>query len=146
MPPYALQGYGAPVVWGANYTDPIAVYGRVTNPNLPPAVVIPVAPMTKPAGSDTPPMGANLKFKVPAETKLYVDGQLAPGTGPERAFYTPALEPGKKYFYDVEAKLVVNGKEVTDKKKVIVEAGANITEEFPKLTAAVTNPDAIAGK
>lgn len=154
MLPYTLHGYNSGVtpVWGAgppvvigDLTNPHAVYGRVVNPNLPPVMTIPVAPMTKP-GSDTPPMGANLKFKVPADTKLFVDGKLAPGSGPERAFYTPALEPGKKFFYEVKAELTVNGKTVTEEKKIIVEAGANITEEFTKLTAALANPDAVAGK
>jgi uncharacterized protein (TIGR03000 family) len=139
MAPYTLQGYNS-------YTDPIAVWGRVTNPNQPPAMVIPVAPMVKPTGPDGMPMGANLKFTVPAATKLYVDGQLASGAGPERAFYTPALEQGKKFFYDVEARLMVDGKEVVEKKQVIVEAGATIKEEFAKLTAAVAAQTAIAGK
>jgi uncharacterized protein (TIGR03000 family) len=151
MAPYRLQGYssgpGQPVILGS-YTNPVSVYGRVTNPNQPPVVTIPVAPMTKPVGSDTQPMGANLKFKVPADAKLYVDGGSTPGTGTERAFYTPPLERGKKYFYDVEAKVVVNGKEVTETKKVIVEAGADLTEEFTKLIAAVAaaDPGAVAGK
>jgi uncharacterized protein (TIGR03000 family) len=153
MAPYTLQGYNSAAVWApgqpvvlGSYTNPISVYGRVTNPNQPPAVVIPVAPMAKPVGSDTIPMSANLKFKVPAEAKVYVDGTLTPGTGTERAFYTPALERGKKFFYDVEAKVVVNGKEVTETKKVIVEAGADLTEEFEKLIAAVAAPNAVAGK
>src|SRR5204863_5433538 len=110
MAPYTLHGYnsGSDVVWGpgfpvvpGNLTNPISVYGRVTNPNQPPVMVVPVAPMTKPMGSDAMPMGANLKFVVPADAKLFVDGKPAPGTGPERAFYTPPLERGKKFFYEV---------------------------------------------
>jgi uncharacterized protein (TIGR03000 family) len=156
MAPYTLHGYnsGTAHAWGPGFpvvlgslTDSTSVYGRVTNPNLPPAVTVPVAPMAKPVGSDSQPMGANLKFVVPAGAKVYVDGNLTPGTGAERAFYTPALERGKKFFYDVEAKVVVNGKEVTETKKVIVEAGADLTEEFAKLIAAVASAnDAVAGK
>jgi uncharacterized protein (TIGR03000 family) len=136
MPPYTLHGYG----------DPYAVYGRTYYPNQPPVMTVPVAPMAKPSGSDTNPMGANLRIKLPADAKLFVDGKPAPGTGPERAFYTPPLEAGKKFFYDLKAELVVNGKTVTEEKKVIVEAGANITEEFTKLTAALAKPDNVAGK
>jgi uncharacterized protein (TIGR03000 family) len=155
MLPYTLHGYNSGVtpVWGAgapvvlgNLTDPHAVYGNVYHPNLPPAVTIPVAPMVKPVGSDAPPMGANLRFKVPAEAKLYVDGKLAPGSGPERAFYTPPLEAGKKFFYEVKAEVVVNGQTVVEEKKVIVEAGASLTETFPKLVAAGEKPDGVAGK
>jgi uncharacterized protein (TIGR03000 family) len=145
MAPYTLHGYNSGVMVG-NLTDPISVYGKVTNPNQPPTMVVPVAPAPKPSGSDAPPMGANLKFKVPAETKLYVDGRLTTGFGPERSFFTPPLEAGKKFFYDVEAKLVVNGKEVVESKKVIVEAGVSVNEEFAKLTAALATPDAVAGK
>jgi uncharacterized protein (TIGR03000 family) len=146
MPPYTLQGYNSGFVPGY-LTDPIAVYGRVTNPNQPPAIVVPAAPAPKATGSDAAPVGANLKFKVPAETKLYVDGRLAVGSGPERAFFTPPLERGKKFFYDVDAKLMVNGKEVVETKKVIVEAGASVSEEFATLIAAArAAADAVAGK
>jgi uncharacterized protein (TIGR03000 family) len=154
MLPYSLHGYnsGATVVWGpgqpviiGNLADPHAVYGRTYYPNQPPVMTIPVAPTPKP-GSDTQPESARLKFTVPAETKLYVDGKLAPGSGTERAFFTPPLERGKKFFYEVKAELVVNGKTITDEKKVIVEAGANITEDFAKLTAAVADAGGVAGK
>lgn len=153
MLPYTLHGYndGAfprygpsfPVV-GHNYTDPYAVWGRTHNVNQPPVVVVPAEP--KKAGSDDKPMGANLKISVPADAKLYVDGKLAPGSGAERAFYTPALEPGKKFFYDVKAELLVGGQVVVDEKRVIVEAGQTVVESFPKLVAAVEKAAAVAGK
>jgi uncharacterized protein (TIGR03000 family) len=154
MLPYTLHGYnsgaahvygpGFPVVIG-NLNNPNAVYGNVYNPNQPPVMTVPVEPMKKPAGSDDKPMGANLKFTVPADTKLYVDGKLAPGTGTERAFYTPPLEAGKKFFYEVKAELMVDGKPVVEEKKVIVEAGSNITESFATLTAAA-KVGSVAGK
>lgn len=155
MPPYTLHGYNSGVtpvygpafpVVGTNLADPIAVYGRVYHPNLPPVMTVPVAPMTKPVGSDGPPMGASLKFKVPADAKLYVDGKLAPGTGPERSFYTPPLAAGQKFFYEVKAELVVGGKTVVEEKKVIVEAGAKLFETFPTLVAAVETASTVAGR
>lgn len=136
----------APFATGC-YGDPFATYGRTYYPNQPPVMTVPAAPppMTKP-GSDAEPMAANLKFKVPAEAKIFVDGKSTPGTGPERAFYTPPLERGKKFYYEVKAEMVVGGKTVTEEKKVIVEAGATVTEEFSKLTAAVAaKPDTVAG-
>ncbi|HEY1190502.1 MAG TPA: TIGR03000 domain-containing protein [Gemmata sp.] len=153
MPPYTLHGYntglagygpGVPVVV-SGYSDPNAVWGATANPNRPPVMTIPVAPMVKPS-SDGNPMGANLKFTVPAETKLFVDGKLVPGTGTERTFYTPPLAEGQKFFYDVKAELVVDKKTVTEEKRVIVEAGANVTETFPKLIAAAAVPTTVAGK
>ncbi len=155
MLPYTLHGYnsgvtpvygpGFPVVPGHSYTDPHAVYGTTSYPNRPAVMTIPVAPMTKP-GSDTPPMGANLRFSLPAQAKLFVDGKPAPGTGAERSFYTPPLAAGQKFFYEVKAELVVDGKLVVEEKKVIVEAGANLTETFPTLVAAVRGATTVAGK
>ena len=48
-------------------------------------------------------MGANLKFQLPAEAKLYVDGRLTMIGGTERAFTTPPLAAGSQFFYDVKA-------------------------------------------
>jgi uncharacterized protein (TIGR03000 family) len=142
MLPYTLHGYNTATpqqVWGAS---PPVVLWNLTNtgagkgdPNKPPVMTVPVAPMTKP-GSDAPP-GANLKFNVPSDAKLYVDGRLAPGTGTERAFYTPSLERGKEYYYEVYTERMVDGQLVTTtKKKVIVESGKAITVEFEELTSA----------
>lgn len=135
MPPYTLHGYNAGGVWGAGppvvpgYADAGQGYG----PNQPPVMSIPVAPPTK--GSDGAPVGANIKFVLPADAKLYVDGKLTPGTGTERTFYTPPLAAGQ-YYYDVKVETVVAGKPVVEEKKIIVSAGASLTEEFGKATVA----------
>ena len=141
MPPYTLHGYNS-----GSLTDPHAVYGNVYHPNLPPVMTVPVAPMAKPVGSDGAPMGANLKFTVPAGAKLYVDGRLAPGTGTERSFYTPPLAAGQKFFYEVKAELAIAGTTIVEEKKVVVEAGANLTETFPTLVAAVAKAGTVAGR
>lgn len=135
MPPYTLHGYNAGGVWGAGtpvvpgYADAGAGYG----PNQPPVMSIPVAPAAK--GSDGAPVGANIKFVLPADAKLYVDGKLTPGTGTERTFYTPPLGAGQ-FFYDVKVETVIAGKPVVEEKKIIVTAGANLTEEFGKAAVA----------
>jgi uncharacterized protein (TIGR03000 family) len=140
MLPYTLHGYnsGGAVIIG-DLANPQAVYGKTYYPNQPPTMTIPVAPMAKPTSSDGQPNGANLRFNVPEDAKLYVDGKLTPGSGPERAFYTPSLESGREYYYEVYTERMVDGKLVaTDKKKVIVEAGKTITVEFEELTGAKT--------
>ena len=115
-----------------------------------PAVVVPVeTPMTKPeakpkTGDES---GANLKFRLPAEAALFVDGRPVAGAGAERTFFTPPLEAGQKYFYDVRAEVRVGGQVVTEEKRVIVTAGVELTESFPKLLAAVGGtPNAVAGR
>ena len=152
MPPYTLHGYnqggtwgpGVPVVWA----DPISVYGRVTNINPVPVPKTEPKPMDPPAPLPEPTkMGAKIKFQVPADARLYVDGKLTVLTGTERAFSTPALVVGEKFFYDVKAELMVDGKPVVEEKRVVVEAGADLTESFPTLFAAAQkNGIAVAGK
>jgi uncharacterized protein (TIGR03000 family) len=138
--PYSAVPVSGPVV--VNYADPWAVYGRV---NPPPAVIVPVdAPPADAKPMETPVapkpkegMGARLKFKVPADAKVYVDGRLTVGGGTERTYSTPPLAAGSKYYYDVKAEVVVGGKPVVEEKRVIVEAGANVVESFPALLKAV---------
>ena len=147
--PYPPMAVAAPV---GNYSDPWAVYGRV---NAPPAVIVPVeasSTETKPMETPVAPkpkegMGANLKFTLPAEAKLYVDGRLTMIGGTERAFTTPPLATGSQYYYDVKAEVVVDGKPVIEEKRILVEAGAPINETFPVLIAAVAGkPTPVAGK
>jgi uncharacterized protein (TIGR03000 family) len=144
MPPYTLHGYNTPgaPVWGAGYPivggcygSPQAVYGNTYYPNPPPAVSVPVTPMTKPSSDNPPGSGANLKFDLPADAKLFVDGKPVANDGMARTFYTPALEPGKNYFYEVHAERTVDGKVVaTEKKQVIVAAGKAVTVSYDELT------------
>ena len=73
------------------------------------------------------------KFRLPAESKLYVDGRLIPVGGTEpRVFTTPQLTPGQKYFYDVKAELAVNGAVVVQEMRVIVESGAHDRGGLPR--------------
>lgn len=135
-------GYAPPGIYGAPY----GVYGQVTVPEAP-APTTPDKPKStepKPADKDKKEakpeegkkVGAQLKFVLPAEAKLYVDGRLTTQEGTERSFTTPPLIPGQLYYYDVAAELNVAGQTVTERKRVIVHAGADITETFSKLFAA----------
>ncbi|MBM3979756.1 MAG: TIGR03000 domain-containing protein [Planctomycetes bacterium] len=146
MPPYTLHGYNTgTATWTAG--APVTIYGRTHSPNPPPVMVIPMIPPAK-TGSDAPPVGANLIFKVPADAKVYVDGKKdpEPGAGTTRAFYTPALATGKKFFYEVEVKVKVKDKEESEKQTVVFESGETKTVEFKKLVAAVEKAGAVAGK
>jgi uncharacterized protein (TIGR03000 family) len=142
-PAVGMATYGAiPMTLNPRYTDPWMVYGRV---NAPPVVVVPTEakptdakPMETPvAPKPKEGMGANLKFQLPADAKLYVDGRLTMIGGTERSFTTPPLAEGSTYYYDVKAEIIVNGKPVVEEKRVRVAAGATITETFPTLTAAL---------
>jgi uncharacterized protein (TIGR03000 family) len=138
MPPYTLH----------NYADPLAVYGRVTNMHPvsnPAAAPVPMIPPVPPA--DDKQTAAKIKFQLPAEARLFVDGKLTLLSGTERAFTTPPLAAGEKFFYEVKAELVVDGKPVVEEKRVVVQAGADLTESFSTLLAAAkTSGNAVAGK
>jgi uncharacterized protein (TIGR03000 family) len=131
------------------WADSTATYGRVTiNPYVTDTPVVPEQKMPEPTKPTEPKMGmgANIKFKVPANTLLYVDGKLTVLTGTERVFTTPPLAIGQKFFYEVKAELVVAGNLVTEEKRVVVESGADLTESFPKLLAASENKSAVTSK
>ena len=119
-------------------TTPETKPGTGTKPETTPEKKPETTPEKKPGGNDG--MGANLKLRVPAEAKIYVDGRLTTGDGTERAFFTPALEPGQKYYYDVKAEVVVAGRVVVEEKRVVVVAGAEVTESFASLFAALGLP------
>ncbi len=134
-------------VWGSMSSGCYGgVGGTIVTPPVmvAPAVTVPVAPATK---AEVKPSGsAQLRLTLPAEAKLYVDGRLVPGAGTERTFYTPALEPGRSFFYDMKAEVEVAGKVVVDEKRVVVRANDNLQESFPKVIAAVASPTELAAK
>ena len=164
---YGCSGgcYGS-AVWGAPaYTTVVgekvisekvvtpAATGGAAMPEVKKTTTDPKGTTTDPKGTTTDPKktggneeGANIKFTLPANAKLFVDGRPTSGEGTERAFFTPPLTAGQKFFYDVKAELVVDGKVVTEEKRVIVAAGDDLRESFPKLFAAAGNPASVASK
>jgi uncharacterized protein (TIGR03000 family) len=77
---------------------------------------------------------ANIIIDVPAGAKLYIDGQLV--NSENRKFHTPKLPKNKKFYYDLKAEMVVNGKPVTEERMIIVKAGDSINERFGALHTA----------
>jgi uncharacterized protein (TIGR03000 family) len=140
-------GYGGPTTYMyPSYSTPVptgaAPYYRVGPVESAPApVVVPPA-----RTDDDKKKGASLKFSLPAGAALFVDGAKTPGEGAERTFFTPPLEAGQKFFYDVRAEVVVDGKTIVEEKRVIVEAGAEVSESFSKMIAAVATASNVAGK
>ncbi len=74
---------------------------------------------------------ARVRVMVPADAKVWFDGQATKQTGADRRFESPALKPGHSYSYDVKAQWRdKNGKEVTRTRHVDVSANANVTVDF----------------
>jgi uncharacterized protein (TIGR03000 family) len=84
---------------------------------------------------------ARLTVELPAAAKLFVDGTAVKGDSASRNFHTPDLPAGKTFYYDLKAEVEVNGKTVTQEKRVIVKAGDAVSESFEKLLAAVKADD-----
>jgi len=76
---------------------------------------------------------------LPKDAKLYVDGVYVPSKSSKRAFNTPKLKPGKKYYYTVKARAVRNGKPVVLKRKIYVSAGTKTYVKFNDMTSVSTS-------
>jgi len=134
--------YSTPILTGAAPFYYVGPSGHSPAP-----VVVPPAKAdeAQPEKKDTK-KGASLKFNLPAGAALFVDGVKTTGDGEERSFFTPPLEAGQKYFYDVRAEIAIDGKTVVEEKRVIVEAGAEVSESFPKMIAAIAAAKVVAAK
>jgi uncharacterized protein (TIGR03000 family) len=80
-------------------------------------------------GKDT----AQITVKLPSDARLYVEDVLCPLTSATRSFETPALDAGQRYYYTLKAEVVRDGQKRTARKRVVVEAGKEITVEFADL-------------
>jgi|SRR5579864_5119149 len=120
-------------VWGATYT-----YSD-TIPFAPPSYIPTKVPETTPPPKKVDGKGgeggARLIIDAPENAKLYIDDKLMKTAAAERLFFTPPLEPGQKYFYDLRVEVEKDGQKVSQSKRVIVEAGATVRESFRNIGA-----------
>jgi uncharacterized protein (TIGR03000 family) len=77
-----------------------------------------------------PPDAARIVVDVPADAKLFVDGQPTKSTASRRVLQSPGLEPGSKYSYLLRAELQRDGRRYQQTKKVAVRAGQETTASF----------------
>ena len=115
-------------VWGANY-----MYSGSTPFSPPSYVPTRVGPAEDAPKPKTTPTSARILIDVPENAKLYIDGQPVKDVRGERMFYTPTLNAGEKYYYDVRIETVKDGKVISESKRLIVRAGDSIRESFKGL-------------
>ncbi|HEV3256310.1 MAG TPA: TIGR03000 domain-containing protein [Gemmataceae bacterium] len=79
------------------------------------------------------PAPATILVSLPAEAKLTVDGAATQSTSSTRTFASPALEPGRDYYYTLKAEIVRDGQTVSTSRRVAVRAGeqTRVTLKFP---------------
>jgi uncharacterized protein (TIGR03000 family) len=73
---------------------------------------------------------AEITILVPADAEVFFDGDPTTQKGAERRFFTPLLEVGKKYHYDVRARWTKNGQTVEQTRRVEVSGGGSVRVDF----------------
>jgi uncharacterized protein (TIGR03000 family) len=76
--------------------------------------------------------------QLPEDGRLFVDGVAQAPARARRTFETPKLEPGKTYYYVFRADVVRDGKTESDNRRVIVQAGKDVTVDFRDMATVTT--------
>lgn len=79
---------------------------------------------------------ATVVVHLPADAKLYAEGQLLTLTSSERSFITPILPSGADYGYTFRVEYTRNGETISQSRKIGVRAGGIVNVEFIDLTQA----------
>jgi uncharacterized protein (TIGR03000 family) len=87
-----------------------------------------------PAPSPVPTTQAQVEIKLPADARLFVDGEVL-SLDKGRVFRTPTLEPGRQYYYTMKAEAVRDGAKVSKTERVLVAAGRTVRVDFSDLAA-----------
>jgi uncharacterized protein (TIGR03000 family) len=72
--------------------------------------------------------------QLPADARMWVDGQAADLTSARRSFITPALEKDRDYFYTIKAEATRDGVVRSQSARVLVRAGRVSRADFGDLT------------
>ena len=103
-----------------HYSTRAPVAAPVPSPLLAPVAVLP--------SSD---QEATVEVTAPADAIILFDSHKTSQTGNFRVFATPPLPAGRNYSYLVEATFQQDGKPVTQRQRVQVHAGGQISVLFP---------------
>jgi uncharacterized protein (TIGR03000 family) len=113
------------------YEPPATAYIPPPSSYAPPSS-LEARPLVRSAGIDPQTLGnaALVEVNVPPNAEVWFDDLKTKQTGDTRTFKSPDLEPGKTYLYDVKAKWIENGDEVTRSRTVRVQAGKVVPVDF----------------
>ncbi len=73
---------------------------------------------------------ALLNVNVPAEAKIFVNGNATASTGTQRQYVSRGLESGNRYAYEVKAEIVRDGQTITETKNVTLGPGEQASLAF----------------
>jgi uncharacterized protein (TIGR03000 family) len=71
-----------------------------------------------------------LNIRLPADAELRIEGQKMALGGPTRQVFSPPLDPNREYTYDLQAKWLENGKEVSKTRTVTFKPGKALDVNF----------------
>jgi len=129
-------GYYGGRGWGGGWYGP--TYGYYSGYAYPQGYVVPDAYIQAPgsvtqsfyptnaAPSTTPIDTAQVRVKCPPNAQIWFDGTTTTQLGGDRLFYSPRLQPGKEYEYNVKASWNENGKPVEQTRTITVAAGRTV--------------------
>ena len=93
------------------------------------------------AGDDPATTTATIVVRLPADATLTVGTQKAEQRGSERRFVTPGLVPGYTYSYEVTARWISGGSEVTSSRTVEFRPGQTVVLDLRRgATTASAEP------
>jgi uncharacterized protein (TIGR03000 family) len=73
---------------------------------------------------------AEVIVRVPANARLFANGQPTDGTGVERIFATPSLTPSQNFKYVMQVEYTIDGQTRKESKEVTVRAGHRTLVDF----------------
>jgi uncharacterized protein (TIGR03000 family) len=123
--------------------SPLAFYTAMAGIALGVLFLSPIA-LAQRGDSPTPraPEGAaEITLLVPEGAEVFFDGKPTKQTGPQRVYYTPALETGKKFEYVVLVRWTKDGKPHEQKRTIPVASGDRIRIDFRTTSGTVENPN-----
>lgn len=130
----APMGSSGPMTTGPNWNMPQLFTPPGGSPNPMSHPNIPFGPPPQSYETQTPVDQATVIVTLPADARLYVDGQLMTLTGTVRTFRAPGLRPNAKYTYTIRVEMERNGKKVEDSKTVEIQPGQTTQVLFTEPT------------
>jgi len=149
--PYSsCSGYGIYGGGVSNYSSCYgSSYGMIYNAprsSVAPSMMDPMLPMMpriedkKDSSSEKKTLApttsrATVTIALPADAKLFAQGQLTALTSARREFVTPTLNVGEDYQYDLRIEYTRDGQTRRDSKTVLVRAGQTVAVDFSEVPA-----------
>jgi len=91
-------------------------------------------------GPESEKQRGTITIRLPAEAKLFVEGQQQKVTNGTRTFVTPPLPADREAIYNVKIEIVRDGETMTLTKKAYVRAGGSTVVEFTDYAASKSAP------